>query len=303
MITLRAKLPSGSNEKVTISSNSNFKDLLKLLQSLYPELSSNKKEKDDEIDKNEITILQGYPPQKINFDDNQNEIISKLFRHMEPIIVQLQGGVTKASSPSPSPSTSSSTSLATRQTKKKAVSAKAKDQTRDQANAKVVSKRKASVVENASVKSPKLSFGANVHTIGAGSGKTGGVKAAKASKTGAKPSTKLSFGATTSTLSGGRSKAGIASSKKRSGSSGVVRDGAKRKSRLTLTSQEDIGTSLLNAVSSGSGSGGKKNKFLRGTFRRAVALEYEASQAQARVMSLISVCSTNKCIILIHMVY
>jgi hypothetical protein len=113
----------------------------------------------------------------------------------------------------------------------------------------------------------------------------------------------LSVGATTSTLSGGRSKAGVASSKKRSGSSGVVRDGAKRKSRLTLTSQEDIGTSLLNAVSSGSGSGGKKNKFLRGTFRRAVALEYEASQAQARVMSLISVCSTNKCIILIHMVY
>lgn len=295
MITLRAKLPSGSNEKVTISSNSNFKDLLKLLQSLYPELSSNKKEKDDEIDKNEITILQGYPPQKINFDDNQNEIISKLFRHMEPIIVQLQGGVTKASSPS----SASSPSLATRQTKKKTVSAKAKDQT----NANEVSKRKASVVENASVKSPKLSFGANVHTIGAGSGKTGGVKAAKASKTGAKPSTKLSVGATTSTLSGGRSKAGVASSKKRSGSSGVVRDGAKRKSRLTLTSQEDIGTSLLNAVSSGSGSGGKKNKFLRGTFRRAVALEYEASQAQARVMSLISVCSTNKCIILIHMVY
>ena len=297
MITLRAKLPSGSNEKVTISSNSTFKDLLKLLQSLYPELSSNKKEKDDEIDKNEITILQGYPPQKINFDDNQDEIISKLFRHMEPIIVQLQGGVTKASSPSPS--SASSPSLATRQTKKKTVSAKAKDQT----NANEVSKRKASVVENASVKSPKLSFGANVHTIGAGSGKTGGVKAAKASKTGAKPSTKLSFGATTSTLSGGRSKAGIASSKKRSGSSGVVRDGAKRKSRLTLTSQEDIGTSLLNAVSSGSGSGGKKNKFLRGTFRRAVALEYEASQAQARVMSLISVCSINKYIILIHMVY
>jgi hypothetical protein len=295
MITLRAKLPSGSNEKVAISSNSTFKDLLKLLQSLYPELSSNKKEKDDEKDENVITILQGYPPQKINFDDNQDEIISKLFRHMEPIIVQLQGGVTKASSPS----SASSPSLATRQTKKKTVSAKAKDQT----NANEVSKRKASVVENASVKSPKLSFGANVHTIGAGSGKTGGVKAAKASKTGAKPSTKLSFGATTSTLSGGRSKAGIASSKKRSGSSGVVRDGAKRKSRLTLTSQEDIGTSLLNAVSSGSGSGGKKNKFLRGTFRRAVALEYEASQAQARVMSLISVCSTNKCIILIHMVY
>jgi hypothetical protein len=295
MITLRAKLPSGSNEKVAISSNSTFKDLLKLLQSLYPELSSNKKEKDDEKDENVITILQGYPPQKINFDDNQDEIISKLFRHMEPIIVQLQGGVTKASSPS----SASSPSLATRQTKKKTVSAKAKDQT----NANEVSKRKASVVENASVKSPKLSFGANVHTIGAGSGKTGGVKAAKASKTGAKPSTKLSVGATTSTLSGGRSKAGVASSKKRSGSSGVVRDGAKRKSRLTLTSQEDIGTSLLNAVSSGSGSGGKKNKFLRGTFRRAVALEYEASQAQARVMSLISVCSTNKCIILIHMVY
>jgi hypothetical protein len=295
MITLRAKLPSGSNEKVAISSNSTFKDLLKLLQSLYPELSSNKKEKDDEKDENVITILQGYPPQKINFDDNQDEIISKLFRHMEPIIVQLQGGVTKASSPS----SASSPSLATRQTKKKTVSAKAKDQT----NANEVSKRKASVVENASVKSPKLSFGANVHTIGAGSGKTGGVKAAKASKTGAKPSTKLSVGATTSTLSGGRSKAGVASSKKRSGSSGVVRDGAKRKSRLTLTSQEDIGTSLLNAVSSGSGSGGKKNKFLRGTFRRAVALEYEASQAQARVMSLISVCSTTKCIILIHMVF
>jgi len=273
MITLRAKLPSGRNEKVTISQEATLRDLTTLLASSFPEVSN-----PGAGTEQNITLLHGFPPKKLNAE-SQDALVSTFFRNMEPVIVQLQGGVSQAASSLP-PSKSTATSKPGAKRKPPISKASSHD-------------------SSPTVKSPKLSFGANIHSISASSSaagpkKTGKGKTAGKAKVSSKAPFKPTFGATTATLStrGGfnaRSKGtgGLCASKSRSGSRTNTVSGNKRKSRLNLNSQDDIGTSLLTAVSAGSG-GGKKNRFLRGTFRRAVALEYEASQAQARVMSLLS---------------
>jgi hypothetical protein len=102
-------------------------------------------------------------------------------------------------------------------------------------------------------KAVKLGFGANIHSLGKKSSKP---------KPKAKSSSPASFGASSS-----------------------QQQAQRRKTNITMNSEADIGTDLLAAVG---GESGKKNKFLRSVFRRAVELEYDNTKAQARVVSLMS---------------
>eukprot|EP01041_Mallomonas_annulata_P004348 gene4349-8656_t len=65
------------------------------------------------------------------------------------------------------------------------------------------------------------------------------------------------------------------------------RKNAKRKrvTKMKASSEDDIGTHLLAAVSGGTK---KQDRFLRAAFRRAVELQYDQSTAQARVASALS---------------
>ena len=60
----------------------------------------------------------------------------------------------------------------------------------------------------------------------------------------------------------------------------------KRKIAMTLSSEEDVGFDLLDALEKGSK--GKKNMFLKSVFRKAVSLQYDQSKAEARIASIVS---------------
>ena len=65
----------------------------------------------------------------------------------------------------------------------------------------------------------------------------------------------------------------------RLGDFGRQKQSLKRKRRVNLTSEEDIGDSLIAAAT---GSSGSKSKFLRAVYRRAVAHQYDERKADAR---------------------
>ena len=262
MITLRVKLPSGANEKISIKETSTISQLRELLTDSYPQELENHPD---------YQLLYSFPPKRIDLQQHEDPV-SCVLRHMDPLIVQIQSGVLQYS-PTTTTTTTTKRSKSIATTKKR----KAKETTSC----------------NTSSKSVKLSFGANIHSITSSSASSDNKKKNIKKNTTRSGSKSISFGATTRSLSSssGRGSGGVSTRRKENKTTTRT-----RRSRLELSSEDDIGTSLLTAVSaSGSAAGSKKNKFLRGTFRRAVAMEYEASKAQARVMSLISVSFDKMC--------
>ena len=269
MITLRVKLPSGANEKISIKETSTISQLRELLTDSYPQELENHPD---------YQLLYSFPPKRIDVQQHE-EPVSCVLRHMDPLIVQIQSGVLQ----------SSPLATATKKSKSTTTTKKSKS---------IATTKKRKVKEttscNTSSKSVKLSFGANIHSITSSSASSDNKKKNIKKNTTRSGSKSISFGATTRSLSSssGRGSGGVSTRRKENKTTRT----RTRRSRLELSSEDDIGTSLLTAVSaSGSAAGSKKNKFLRGTFRRAVAMEYEASKAQARVMSLISVSFDKMC--------
>lgn len=87
-------------------------------------------------------------------------------------------------------------------------------------------------------------------------------------------------------LGASSSSAGPAAAASAASAAGSPAAAKKRKrTNIAVQSEEDVAGFMLEAVSGGSG---KKNKFMRAVFKRAVEKEYDAAKAQARVSSALA---------------
>jgi len=193
-------------------------------------------------------LLGGFPPTRIELDNDAS--ISGHIGNNETLRLKKGNTVQAAFSPASSPAAPSSSSKRTTKGKLSAFDKSVKEAV------KAAEKAKKQGVKGGVVVNSSSSFGARIATLTPSS-------SSSASRT--KQATNQD-----------------AKEKETNKSVGAKRG---RVTKMTMGSEDDVSFQLLAAVDGGTG---KKNKFLRAVYRRAVELQYDQSKAEARVMALVS---------------